>query len=97
MSKKAMAVVAALVLIGVAQPASASSSSEPPFRFAFNHSELATPASARALEARLNRAASDYCRAYTSEGLSPVLTCGCRRSVIRAARTALARARAGHG
>lgn len=99
MSKNAIAIAAALVLVGIAQPASAlpSPSGEPPFRFAFNHSELASPVTTRALEARLNREATNYCRAHTSEGLSPVLTYGCRRSVIRAARTALAQARAGRG
>jgi len=97
MPTKTIAVVAALVLAGAAQPASAMPSAEPPFRFAFNHSELASPAAVRALEARLSAEASSYCRTSTSEGLSPVLHQGCRRSVIRAARTALARARTGRG
>ena len=100
MSKKAIAIVAALVLTGIAQPASATPSveqAEPPFRFDFSHAEFTSPSSTRALEARLNREATNYCRNFTSEGLSPVMTYGCRRSVIRAARTALAQARAGRG
>ncbi len=99
MSTKIIAVAAALVLTGLAQPASATPSNEgePAFRFSFNHTELASPEAARQLQARLNREAMNYCRSSTSEGLSPVLTNGCRRSVIRAARAALAQARAGRG
>lgn len=98
MSKTVIAIAAAIVLASTAQPAFAtpSNEAEPTFRFAFNHSELASPAAQRGLEARLNREAVNYCRS-TSEGLSPVLANGCRRSVIRAARTALAQARAGRG
>lgn len=100
MSKSTVTLIAALVLLGIAQPASALSKSEPlepPFQFNFSHSEFAAPASARALEARLSREARNYCRTYTADGQSPVMAYGCRRSVIRAARTALARARAGRG
>lgn len=98
MSVKSIALVAALVLVGVAHPASAMpSQADPPFRFSFDRTELANPVASRALEARLRVEAATYCRRSASEGSSPVLSRGCQRSVFEAARAALVRARAGHG
>ena len=85
----AVAVIAAVLLSNAR--AEARPSDDAPFRFSFSHTELHSPATARALDVRLRSEVASFCR---REAGGPILRWGCQRSLIQAARQEL-RARSG--